>query len=354
MREHFFLFLCLLFSLPLVAQHECTIIASSGLKLRSTPDQRGKVLAVAPFGARVTVKNKSSSRPNGKGNYYVPEARRDTIGILREYTYHDGKKTVNVKEPHIGYWFSVEYDGKSGYMFSGFLMWNGLENERYANPNDTWRVQYAGGNAANSALPDLHKRWNWYGLFRQPDGKYALRAVQLQYAVADYRNENEEGGVLDTEILTQVVGVAEQPLFLIGHIGKLTERSNISGDYAYEKQGESKFMSGYTLPKEDLLRPYDITIQKHSAENEWDYSVFLSNASGKKQEIRLPNLKDSANERVSPFELQWVGDLDGDGRYDYLCNMGDKWGGIMLYLSSQAKSGEAAGLVAVLWHWSIC
>lgn len=351
MRIMLFFFLSVLSGM-LTAQHECTVVAVSGLKLRATPSQQGKVLALAPFGAQVTVKNELTSRPNGDGSYYVPEARWDTIGILREYTYKDGAKEVNVKVPHTGYWLSVIYEGKTGYMFSGFLAAISTDQTDHPNLNETWRVQYPAGNACSSAFADVHGRWNWYGLFRQSDGKYALRAVRLQYAVADYSDENGYGGPIDREVITQVPDVPEQPLFLVGYTGKLKERSDISGDEAYAVEGKSKFVDSNYLPKEDLLRPYGITIRKNAPVNEWDYSVFATDDSGRKQELGPP-LREG-QERLLPFELQWVGDLDGDGRYDYLCNMGDKYGGVVLYLSTQAKRGEIVGLVAVMWHWYCC
>ena len=235
-------------------------------------------------------------------------------------------------------------------MFSGFL-WSAAKDESIPkNLNETWRVQFPGGNAAGSAFPDVERKFNWYGIFQQENGKYALRAVHLQYAVADYKDENGQSGILDTEVITAAADVSEQPIFLIGYTGKLTERVDISGDYAYSNSRESKFQLQSGMPKTDLLRQYDIAVKKNSPDNDWDYSVFLTNTSGRKQEILLPMKQDNRG----VFDLTWVGDLDGDGRYDYFCNMGDKFGANMLYLSTQAKRGEIAGLVAVAWHWYIC
>ena len=335
MPKTLFVFFLGLFCSPLFAQTPHTVIAVSGLKLRATPDRESRVLALAPFGAKVMVKNEYRPTPDGKRQSYQPEARRDTIGILRENDSF-GRK---IQEPHIGYWLSVVYEGKSGYMFSGFLLPEQAREATPPYPNEDWRVQFATGNACSSASPDMEKHWNWYGLFRESDGKYALRSVRLQYAIADYTDEHGEAEIIDREVITQTPGVSGTSLFLVGYSGKLKERSGISGADLFRSQDDPK------LQKLASLQPYGIAVQKNSPIHDWDYTVFATSVSGKKQKLGMPDMEGSP-------EVYWAGDLDGDGRYDYLCSEGDKFGGTTLYLSTLAKPDEMVGLAAVLYQWN--
>ena len=335
MQKTLFTLILGLFPGLLFAQTPYTVIAVSGLKLRATPDREGRALAVAPFGAKVMVKNEYRTTPDGKGQTYQPEARRDTIGILREYDAF-GKK---IQELHIGYWLSVVYEGESGYMFSGFLLPEPSREATPPYPNEDWRVQYAAGNACSSASPDIEKRWNWYGLFRETDGTYALRSVRLQYALADYTDENGVAEIIDKEVITQIAGTSGTSLFLVGYSGKLKERSGITGADLFRSQDDP------VLQKLAALQPYGIAVQRNSVEHEWDYTVFATTASGKRQKLGIPGMEGAP-------EVYWAGDLDGDGRYDYLCREGDKAGGTTLYLSSLAKPGEIVGLATVLYQWN--
>ena len=50
---------------------------------------------------------------------------------------------------------------------------------------------------------------------------------------------------------------------------------------------------------------------------------------------------------VSTDYLVWAGDLDGDGRPDYLINFADEVGEARLYLAHNATAQELAGVAAV-------
>lgn len=78
-----------LFSNLPILQHDPTVIAFSGLKLRAEPNVSGKLLKVIPFGQKV-----------------------ETLDTLEE-TY-----TIEWIQ---GNWTKVKYEGKTGYVFDGFL-----------------------------------------------------------------------------------------------------------------------------------------------------------------------------------------------------------------------------------------
>lgn len=334
---------CFFETLP--AQTPYTVVAVSGLKLRATPGQQGKVLALAPFGAQVSVANMEM---NGDGMPFVKNARRDSVGVLNTVHFWNGEAMEIMNQPHIGYWWPVQYQGKTGYMFSGFLAGSEELQTRYDQVNDEWRVFRPGGTACAAAYPDLKNEYHWYGLFRQADGKYNLRAVRLQYKVGDYTEEDGSFDLIYRELLIHT-DAEEQPLFVVGRKGKLSERRNIAGEEAYPVPGKpSIFLSGPDLhPDSALLHSYGVHIEKSL----YQYFVSLDNGSTRQ---KLFWQKSERHTPLSPSELLWTGDLDGDGRRDYLFDADGEEGGNMLYLSSQAGPGELAGLVAVMWHWYCC
>jgi hypothetical protein len=345
------LLICWFFT-PILAQLPYTVIASSGLKLRATPDQNGKVLAVAPFGAQVLVD--TTVRHDNERISIQPKARRDTLGIFNQYTAWNGTAMESIRQMHIGYWWSVRYKGKRGYMFSGFLAnKEELGTDYYPELNEQWRVMATGGNACASTHIDLKKSWFWYGLFRATSGKYELRGVQLRYVVADYSDEQGHYDLLHREVVILAADVPEQPLFLIGNREKWAERADISGDEAYPVAGKGSTFTGKdNTPNAALLRTYGVIVE--TAPDARYPSPFLSLGDQKGNLQKLTLHYPGQDYSQPPGELLWVGDLDGDGRNDYLFNAPGEIGAYMLYLSTQARKGEMARLVAVMWHWYCC
>jgi len=77
-----------------------------------------------------------------------------------------------------------------------------------------------------------------------------------------------------------------------------------------------------------------------------DSSTFLLQLrSGGKRQFFLGELGTCSHMVNAPHYLLWAGDLDGDGKPDYLINFIDADGPVQLYLSSAAKSGQLVGLV---------
>jgi hypothetical protein len=75
-------------------------------------------------------------------------------------------------------------------------------------------------------------------------------------------------------------------------------------------------------------------------------AVILPN--GKYQWLDLPNNK---NEFYHYNTISWIGDLDGDGKLDYILNFNGIGGFQDLYLSSVAEKGNAVKLVARLRYF---
>lgn len=343
-------FLCALAS-QMPAQSTCTVVATSGLRLRATPGQQGKTLAVAPFGAQVTV---LQAYPDYTHTNTFSEMR-DTVGELRRITFWNNQTQAleTRNDLHIGYWWKVRYQGKTGYMFSGFLaLENDMGNPDYPYPNDQWRLVAPGGTICVSFRPDWRNEWNWYGVFQRKDGTFDLRSVTLTYKVADYSDQHGYYDLIPRELMVLAANEPDQPLYLIGKKGAWTKRTNIKGIEAYPVEGKkSAFNAPDNEPYPDLLRQFGILVERTEEQSPVN-QFYLTDKSGKRQKLLL-HYPDNHYQQ-SPYEVMWVGDLDGDGRYDYIFNVAGEIGAYMLYLSSQAKKGEVAGLVALLWHWYCC
>ena len=74
--------------------------------------------------------------------------------------------------------------------------------------------------------------------------------------------------------------------------------------------------------------------------------LFLKQGS-KKQLLNEPALD-------FPTAIAFAGDLDGDNKDDYIIHYGDKAGVMILYLTSQAKTGELIRRVAVFYASWCC
>ena len=200
--------------------------------------------------------------------------------------------------------------------------------------------------------PDWKNEWNWYGIFQRKDGSFDLRSVTLTYKVADYSDQYGTYDLISRELIVQAANEPHQPLYLIGKKGPWTERSNIKGIEAYPVEGKiSAFNAPENEPYPDRLRQFGILVERTEEQSPVN-QFYLTAPSGKRQKLTL-HYPDTDYQQ-SPYELLWVGDLDGDGRYDYIFNVSGEIGAYMLYLTSHAKKGEVAGLVALLWHWYCC
>jgi hypothetical protein len=114
----------------------------------------------------------------------------------------------------------------------------------------------------------------------------------------------------------------------------------------------SRFIDPDTGMNTKLLQSLGVLADKAGDAYGGEYAMSLVDAQGMRQPLIL-HYADGEYQRA-PDELLWSGDLDGDGRRDYLFDVNGEVGATMLYLSTQAKPGEVAGLVALMWHWYCC
>ncbi|MDX1910218.1 MAG: SH3 domain-containing protein [Saprospiraceae bacterium] len=347
MRILSFLFI-LFFTGAIWAQNNAVVIATGGLKLRATPGQSGKTLALAPFGARVQVLTLD------KGEYgqvqYDPPARRDTIGVI--FPSH----STGTSRPHVGYWLKVRYAGKTGFMFSGFLAdpaWFGQYGRKEL--NNQFRLRTTDGNAGASNDPEFDPGWNWYAVYESSEGKFDLKKVQLRYATEDFTDGNGNYNFYPSDVVIMTEPPVS-PHFLIGTRKPWNERSDVPC-FWWTSVVNKQHLPGFAEFNASLMSQYGVseqvvTIQEKDQLPRQITQWHLLGKNGERQEIvPLPPFTATLD---SLFDLIFAGDLDGDGRLDYIFSSQGEMGYYVLYLSSQAHKGELARPAAVLWTWYTC
>ncbi len=348
-------------------QEEYIVISVNGLKLRKTPSQSGLVLAVAPLGARVTVLSEPEKEWEGwsdhNTNRYLGRSKIDTIGLAMEVEENDdnGRKK-KIKVPHIGFWWRVRYEGRVGYMFSGFLLPPGWRGEEYE-ISSSFRLRTPG----LYANPVSEPGWLWYGLFAAEKG-FSLRPVEVRYLAIDYRlmsaDLRKQAGFIEeltTDRIAVIQTIPEEPLMLIGTRDSLKENLYLKGEVVHYIR-EYQYVTDYLMlnpPKQ----PEDIDIcskadLKYKTVPDTGTQWYFSGKRKQEQPVKYvrPAYRNSRRENPEttflPLTLWWYGDLDGDGRTDYIIKMAayDQYATV-LFLSSAAESGQVVKAVAAYFMY---
>jgi len=134
------------------------------------------------------------------------------------------------------------------------------------------------------------------------------------------------------------VGIAEQgqPVFLLKGYDYLAGRSIrtvLDGEFSLAANSESSiYFAGKKI---------ELHVLPSGRFNEFpprtQVSIFQVNIKQGEQMTPMPLVVTDYNH----VKLLWAGDLDGDGKIDFLfSDSGDNWGSTRLFLSSAAKSGE--------------
>ncbi len=342
------------------------VISTNGLTLRDSPSKNGKSLAVAPLGAKVTVL--SSPENEWEGHLYEHNCRYfgaskiDTIGTAMDVEVTDFnyvKKRVVV--PHVGFWWHVQYLGKEGYMFSGFLSL--LEDDPdYFEPGKGYRLRMPGPFANPVAEPG----WRWYGLFRSGDGVYGFRRVNTRYLSVDFRLLSDSlgraAGFVEeryTERVDVIETVPADPLVLIGSRREMKEMPKVTGNHAsFFRNGNDCILAMKPGPHQaETIRESALQYEEHGSTLEW----YFTGRNGLRQPVQLsvPAHRESGREIPAqiykPTALEWYGDLDGDNRLDYIVAMAsaDTGYATVLFLSSEAGPGEVVKAVAAFYEREI-
>ncbi|MEL6635879.1 MAG: SH3 domain-containing protein [Bacteroidota bacterium] len=290
-----------------------TVVAVNGLKLRSKPSLRGKVIDKIPFGQRIEIL--------GERHY-----GRDTLASDYRIYYAESEEYY---EPLLsGHWVKARYDEQEGYVFSAFLYHRFDADQEY---NQKIALLTEGGNCYDN----LHYRadWHWYGLY-EVEGVHQLRKVKLDFFV----EETELG-----PFLTITTQQNRASLFIVGSPRPLSEGRLFFSEYT--GHGTSVYRGGEI--DEAAFRRAALEIVRSEGE---EYPQLVARGRDGRGQVLNPL------ERYFgyPLSLLWYGDLDGDGQVDYLINYGEESSETILYLSGQAQSGQLVAPVGAYFSGYCC
>ena len=283
-------------------QIELTVIATGGLNLRENPTLDGKVLATIPYLEKVAVLDEAVSQT-------------DTVGIVNY-----GDSESNFYQDHVvGEWVKVKHQNYEGYVFNAYLMQEYLD-EPSQGKEDQYAISFDGVNC----VENIHRNKNlkWKGVFKDRD-QFEIRDIRLEY----YMSQHDEYGAW----CGTVTKANKSPLFMIGAVGDQFKNGPVEGTYY-----ENGWIFDYSS---DSSTVENLTL--HVLENE----AILTITEGRQQQ------KLNASYGI---HIVWKGDLDGDGKNDYIFTLGEESSNTTLYLSTEASEDQLISPVATYYSGDCC
>ncbi len=278
------------FNIEIEYKTKMTVIAGSGLNLRSEPGINSKILVKVPFGTKVITSSDE-------------KALQDTLILSSE-------KTL------INKWFKTQFKGQHGYLFGSFL----FPSESVNNTLPPYKPDYksslllTGCTCANNFQMD--ETLNWYGIFKE-NGSFKTRIVTPSYYTIP-------GAIVALRCCEAIED--KNILFMVG-----THNTNISAH-----DGQSNFKtkkSNYTITS--IYDESDPINEDFYIEDYTKLTYCLDN----KNIVLNTEIQD-------PVAVLWKGDLNDDGIKDLIIQFGGKSARIILYLSDKSDKINPFNAVA--------
>ena len=297
-----------------------TVISLDGLNIRSTPSLKGWKLGAAPFGAELEILDQ------GNGEW-------ETLGI-RNY-YIPGESEV-LETPVTGTWVKVKYKEIVGYTFSAFL-YRPWEKRDLKGVNQDYVLLYPGADCYDNLFN--FEGMDFYGMYHTEGGSY-LRAIKSpSFFVVEDELSPLRVSANNNKDLAFIIGSKKKlPVGKLegAWLGRYLTRDNVFYDY------EARTF------REDFLAMHGLSVDWDGKSDLYQVPLFAVK-DGVKTALRTDQV-----EMGEAMTLLWSGDLDGDGKRDYLIDFGEKVSHSILYLSSAAKPGELVRMVAVNFAGYCC
>ncbi|MEM1327582.1 MAG: SH3 domain-containing protein [Bacteroidota bacterium] len=302
-----------------------SVLSTTGLNMRSQPDLHSKVLVAVPYDEKVEVLN-------------MTRYGRDTLGYKELWRSYD---STTYQIPIAGSWRKVKYKDYIGYMFDAYLSKYYKNSGSYRQEdlsiglNRDYALLYVGENCFDNF--NYNPNWHWYGFYRK-DNEYTVKPVEVSFFLSNYSELFPcVTSTEDNNNLNFILGTKKQLSFEHIHNSIEYRKGTItSGNKSVDT------LSTAELKKYGLYQqPVYMTNRNQKYIERME---FVLKKNGKQQVLNPKPLQFDAD---WPFYISWIGDLDGDGEDDYIIGYGDKNGGTILYLSSEADEDQIVKPVAI-------
>lgn len=176
-------------------------------------------------------------------------------------------------------------------------------------------------------------QFHWYGLYKRKTG-YELKKISISYFYDDYSKEGlTPFGTMTNDNIDLSLIIGSRLTMKEGNVDG-TDFPDQNHNFKIATQNNYELLN--KLSMELIDSPYD------------EYHPVLKLKRGTKEQIL--NIEDSP----TLYSIDWMGDLDRDGKPDYILNYGEKLTLTVLYLSSQASGAQIVKPVAVYYSGYCC
>ena len=295
-------------------------VASSALKLRQEPTRKSEVLATMTIGEPVQVEEKSPDE------YYDRYDRIDSLD---------------------GYWIKVRYKDRTGYAFCPYLV------SRYNLYYEFNAVQY---------LPKMN---NWYGVYKKSNGEEEIRAIKVRIKTVSDPDLGHSHKMLYTDQKdTSLFIIGTNEVIRPGYAGIFSRNyTRNSGIDLTIKPGVECWL--YTRVERSTIKGEHYHLFGTGTYQISEYGLQLENFKIWVAKNNPPDSRYTVIQDLSPYfsfmvtegsvNVQWVGDLDRDGKPDAIlqCCSTQQCTNI-LFLSSEAGTNELLGPVSSYSWYDEC
>ena len=302
------------------------VIAASGLRLREKADANSAVLATIPFG--------DSLKTDGE---------MESFWAVKDKT----PKRIFTVEGTEGFWQKVVYKNKKGFVFSGLI-------SAYYQPTTFTKSHiFLEEGWGCGEIVRNQDDYNWLGWYKNKTStKTELKPVsKLLFSVQNGDNET-----LVTATNRSLKG--DTAMYIIG-VRKTAAQQLTTGavQAKWYAQEYGEVDSTYRITSETPVFKFKnkawqlkLAVTENTNKNDMEYPItkavltFVSDDGSQKQTILGFDSKKPFSETNSYFymvNVVWFGDLDNDGKLDFLLQHdGEASGSYALYLSTAAGKGQ--------------
>ncbi len=287
---------------------QANYVIASSLRLRESPNKDAKILTNIPFGSHVEY---LTNQCYNKDTTLVPLYDDDYVVV--------------------GSWVYVKYKNIKGFVLNTYLSYYDKPNIEPNDLNNEYLVLFPGCDC-NFNIHNV-TRWNFYGFYKTENDSLKIRKIKINY-ISDYKDYTCPLILYTADNLNLE--------FIIGSKEEMFKDEstifNKSVEILYNENEKQ-------LAKE--LRKVGLTLLDHSNKTRDDFFELIYSDENKKQKINLKGF-------ALPTRIKFIGDLDNDGKNDFIISYGETAGPTILYLSSKANENDLLKMVASFFSSYCC